>query len=410
MYPNLYFALEDLFGWNLPALKLINSFGFFVALAFLVAHVLLRKELSRMGQHGWFPTGKRTDWVGLPPSPLDLAIQALMGFFLGWKVLYLVIHAGTLFQGGGLPQAHLFSTEGSVFWGVMMALVLTGWRYWEVKRQALPEPKRVTSDVRPEEHVGGITAAAAIGGIAGAKLFHLLEYPEEFKAFLLNPSLNAFLGGLTIYGGLIVGGLSVYVYARRHKLNFLRLADATSPGLLLAYGIGRIGCQISGDGDWGIPNPAPKPTWLQWAPDWLWSYAYPNNVNGVYGPRAAGYTGKLIDPAKHPWPSFEGYGTYLDPMVFPTPIYETLAATLGFAMLWAMRHRWVHPGQLFAAYLMFNGLERFWIEKIRVNVTFDLLGMDVTQAELISVLTFLAGASLWFWVQSSPSKRYQSQS
>jgi len=87
MYPNLYFALEDLFGWNLPALKLINSFGFFVALAFLVAHVLLRKELSRMGQHGWFPTGKRTDWVGLPPSPLDLAIQALMGFFLGWKVL-----------------------------------------------------------------------------------------------------------------------------------------------------------------------------------------------------------------------------------------------------------------------------------------------------------------------------------
>jgi prolipoprotein diacylglyceryltransferase len=97
-------------------------------------------------------------------------------------------------------------------------------------------------------------------------------------------------------------------------------------------------------------------------------------------------------------------------MVFPTPIYETLAATLGFAMLWAMRHRWVHPGQLFAAYLMFNGLERFWIEKIRVNVTFDLLGMDVTQAELISVLTFLAGASLWFWVQSSPSKRYQSQS
>ena len=62
---------------------------------------------------------------------------------------------------------------------------------------------------------------------------------------------------------------------------FLRLADATAPGLLLAYGIGRIGCHVSGDGDWGIPNTLPKPGWLSWAPDWIWAYAYPNNVNRV---------------------------------------------------------------------------------------------------------------------------------
>ena len=134
---------------------------------------------------------------------------------------------------------------------------MTAWRYWEVQRERLPEPKTVEQILHPEDLVGGITAAAAVGGILGAKLFHLLEYPDEFIALLKQPSLNAFLGGLTIYGGLIVGGLSVYVFARRHKMNFLRLADATAPALLLAYGIGRMGCQISGDGDWGIPNPFP---------------------------------------------------------------------------------------------------------------------------------------------------------
>ena len=120
------------------------------------------------------------------------------------------------------------------------------------------------------------------------KVVPLLEYPDEFIAFIQQPSLNAFLGGLTIYGGLIVGGIAVYVFARRNNMNFLRLADATSPGLLLAYGIGRMGCQISGDGDWGIPNPFPKPGWLSWAPDWVWAYAYPNNVNAVYGPDRQG--------------------------------------------------------------------------------------------------------------------------
>ena len=401
MYPNLYFAFLDLLGWDLPALKLINSFGFFVALAFLAAHGLLRNELKRRAALGHFQPQSSSATVGHPPNPLDLGVQALVGFVLGWKVLYLVVNAGDIFQGGGLPQAHLFSSEGNVVWGIACAVLMAGWRWWEVRRDQLPEPKTITQVIAPEELVGGITAAAAIGGIAGAKVFHLLEYPEEFVAFLKQPSLNAFLGGLTIYGGLIIGGLAVYFFARKNKMNFLRLADATAPGLLLAYGIGRMGCQISGDGDWGIPNPAPKPGWLSWAPDWVWSYAYPNNVNAVYGPRSAGYTGKLIDPSLHPWPSFQGYGTYLDPAVFPTPIYETTAAVLGFAFLWGMRKKWSTPGKVFAAYLMFNGFERFWVEKIRVNTTFEWLGMTMTQAELISVCTFLAGVSLWVWTEKS---------
>ena len=397
MYPNLYHVFLDLLGWDLPALKLINSFGFFVALAFVAAHALLSREMKRMTLQGHFQPSEQKIEIGHGPHPLDLGMQALVGFVLGWKVIYLLANASTLFAGGGLPQAHLFSTEGNVLWGIVGAVVLTAWRHYEVKKDQLPEPKTITQTIMPHEWVGGITAAAAVGGIAGAKMFHLLEYPEEFVAFLERPSLSAFLGGLTIYGGLIVGGLSVYAFARRKGLHFLRLADATAPGLLLGYGIGRMGCHISGDGDWGIPNPNPMPDWLSWAPKWVWRYAYPNNVNAVYGPREAGYTGKLIDPNVHSWPSFEGYGTFLDPAVFPTPIYETTAAVLGFAILWAMRKRWSTPGKAFAAYLMFNGFERFWVEKIRVNTTFDWLGITMTQAELISVCTFLSGVALWVW-------------
>ena len=83
MYPNLYFAFLDLLGWDLPALKLINSFGFFVALAFLATHALLKGELKRLAALGHFKAQTTTVTVGMPPHPLDLGLQAILGFVLG---------------------------------------------------------------------------------------------------------------------------------------------------------------------------------------------------------------------------------------------------------------------------------------------------------------------------------------
>jgi prolipoprotein diacylglyceryltransferase len=183
-------------------------------------------------------------------------------------------------------------------------------------------------------------------------------------------------------------------------VNGWHLSDAAAPGLILAYGIGRIGCQVSGDGDWGIANTAPKPGWLSWLPDWLWAYDYPNNVN--YDANYPQYLGELNDtnvlPITDPnVPCFEGYCTHLDPMVFPTPVYETMMATGIFLFLWMMRKRLAIPGLMFASYLMLNGIERFFIEKIRVNNKFDLLGIQATQAEVIAVLFFLVGAALFVY-------------
>ena len=390
MYPNLYYAFQDILGLDLPFLKLVNSFGFFVAMAFLVGGYFIRLEFIRLTKLGVFKVDKIETLTGVPASPIEVISQAFIGFIFGWKFIYLAINAGTLFSNGSLPQAHLFSSEGSIPLGILLAILLGGWRYYEGRKNSLKEPKMKSIEIAPSEHVGGILTVAAIGGILGAKLFHLIEYPEQFVAFFKDPSLNAFIGGLTIYGGLIIGGLSVYFYARHYGLKFLNVADATAPSLMLGYGIGRLGCQISGDGDWGIANPLPQPNWMSWLPDWTWSYSFPNNVNGV---------GRFISESDS-LSVYPGYGTILDPAVYPTSLYETTISVVLFIALWSMRKRFKTAGLLFASYLMMNGLERFFIEKIRVNTTFDLAGITMTQAELISTGLFVGGAALFYILNS----------
>jgi prolipoprotein diacylglyceryltransferase len=208
--------------------------------------------------------------------------------------------------------------------------------------------------------------------------------------FFENPSFDAITAGLTIYGGLIVGALFVYGYCRRNKLPFAQMCDANAPGLMLAYGIGRLGCQLSGDGDWGIPSVADPPGVLAWLPSWFWSFDFPNNVIRQGVPMAQG--------------GFPGYGTHLVPPVYPTPLYEVLAAFAIFGVLWYLRKRIQRPLMLFGIYMMLNGFERFWIEKIRVNSTYDLFGAAVTQAEIIAVVLFVAGAALvWTRLRTAPT-------
>jgi prolipoprotein diacylglyceryltransferase len=115
-------------------------------------------------------------------------------------------------------------------------------------------------------------------------------------------------------------------------------------------------------------------------PSWFWAYNFPHNVNGV----------------GTPIPNCEGsYCNQLIPPVFPTTLYEIMACSLLFLLLWSVRKKITIPGRLFALYLMLNGLERFMIEKIRVNTTYDMLGFHPTQAELISSLLILGGGLLW---------------
>ncbi|MCB0794889.1 MAG: prolipoprotein diacylglyceryl transferase [Flavobacteriales bacterium] len=382
MYPTLYHALLDLTGWDLPFLKFINSFGFFVALAFLSASWTLSLELKRKAGLGLIAPTTRTITIGAPAGIGELIGSGLLGFLLGWKGLHLVFHFS---QATADPQGFLLSGDGNFIGGIALTAFFV-WRTYRDKEKArLKEPRTENVTVQAHEHAGNMTLTAALWGMIGAKLFHWLENPDEVAAFFRDPSGASFFSGLTMYGGLIIGGGMVIRYMVKNGIPPLEGMDATAPGLMLSYAVGRIGCQVSGDGDWGIVNNTPAPAWL---PDWLWSYDYPNNVNGVGMPMTHGTR-------------FEGYGTVLPEPVWPTPLYETLACLLLFAVLWSLRKHLRPAGMVFGLYLVLNGLERFWIEKIRVNT--KVFG-DVTQAEIISTILFLLGLGMMLYLRRKGTK------
>ncbi|HMN06477.1 MAG TPA: prolipoprotein diacylglyceryl transferase [Flavobacteriales bacterium] len=382
MYPTLYHALLDLTGLDWPLLKFLNSFGFFVALAFIGAHVTLTWELRRKEALGLILPTTRTVLEGEPAKLLDLALQGLVGFVLGWKGLYVLLHSAEVTAD---PPGFLLSGKGSLIGGIAVGALLA-WLLWrEKQKQRLPDPKQKTVTVHPWQQAGTITITAAVWGFIGAKVFHWLESPADFFHLLATGNLSELVSGLTMYGGLIVAGIMVVRFFKKNGMAILPSMDAAAPGLMLAYGIGRLGCHVSGDGDWGIANTAPKPGWL---PQWLWSYDYPNNVNAVLGPHRGGYSGVPITDGT----CFDGYCTHLVPGVFPTPLYETMMCLLLFGALWWLRKRIALPGILFSIYLIMNGVERFLIEKIRVNELF--LG-TWTQAEVISLALVLLGITAW---------------
>lgn len=378
MYPNLYYAFKDLFGVEWKSLRFVNSFGFFVAIAFILAAIILVAELRRKSKQGLLQPTEMQITVGQPATAGELILNFLLGFLLGYKIIALFIMSNAATED---PQEFIFSPIGSWPAGIILGLLFAGLKWWDRNKQKLAKPERRTVRIWPQDRVGEITIIALIFGLIGAKLFNIFE---NWGDFLKNPNSYIFSAeGLTFYGGLICAALAIWWYAKKHKIGFWHLNDAAAPALMLAYAVGRIGCQVSGDGDWGIVNTRPKP--FSWLPDWMWSYTYPNNV-ATMGERIPGCEGKFCFELPQP--------------VFPTPLYETLMGLVLFAILWSVRKRLKIPGTLFALYLMLNGIERFFIEQIRVNVPVHVLGIKTTQAQLIATLLFLAGVVLWLVLRS----------
>jgi phosphatidylglycerol:prolipoprotein diacylglycerol transferase len=210
-----------------------------------------------------------------------------------------------------------------------------------------------------------ITLIAIIFGIIGSKLFNLFE---NWNDFLSNPFGMAFSpGGLTFYGGLILATIAIIIHVRRKKIPFLFVADATAPSLALAYGIGRIGCHLAGDGDYGFPTNLPWGT---------------NYENGTVPPSAM-FRGSEI--AKH----FPNGIVPDNTPLHPAPIYEFLIMLIVFWILWKLRKKDWADGRLFMLYLILAGVERFSIEFIRLN---PRLLFGLSEAQLISIIMIIIGS------------------
>ncbi len=216
-------------------------------------------------------------------------------------------------------------------------------------------------------------AIPCLAGIVGAKMYHVLESPRELWDHPLGEIFSQF--GFAWFGGMIAGMAAFAWVARRHRVALLAALDAGSAAAALGYGIGRIGCFLSGDGDYGIPTSLP------------WGMSFPNGLVPT------------------------------DQRVHPTPIYELIVACAIAWALWRMGARAVSashgaalplskaaglktgatkPGEVFAAYLVLTGVARFLVEFIRINPR-SFLGMSNAQAA--SLASVIAGAALWRWAK-----------
>ena len=382
MYPNLYYAFKDLFGVEWTGLKIINSFGFFVAISFIAAAAVLTSELRRKTKEGLFTYKEENVLVGEPASTSELIVNFILGFLMGFKLIGAFLDRDRLVD----TQTYILSGQGSWTAGIIVGLLFAFLKWQEKNKAKLPKPEERIAKIWPADRVGDMVIYAFIFGFLGAKIFHNLENLDDL---MRDPwgSLISF-SGLTFYGGLICATVAIWYYCKRNNMKPIHVADAIAPAMMLAYGLGRMGCQVAGDGDWGIVNTHPKP--FNWIPDWAWAYTYPHNVVGE-GVRIPDCVGQ--------------YCAQLPNAVFPTPLYEIIACLLLFAFLWSIRKKIKTPGVLTAIYLIVNGLERFSIELIRVNTKYHFLGINPTQAELISAFLVVSGIVLMIIFTKRNNKR-----
>jgi phosphatidylglycerol---prolipoprotein diacylglyceryl transferase len=203
---------------------------------------------------------------------------------------------------------------------------------------------------KPVDYAYEMAFAALVGGLVGSRIYFVVQNYSQVKHDLIGSLFSG--SGLVWYGGVIGGALAVIAWAWWRNMLNLGLLDLASVPLAMGYAIGRIGCQLSGDGDYGKPSHLP------------WAMGYP-------------------------------HGTVPTPpgvRVQPTPVYETLAMGLIAWWLWRMRDRY-RPGVLFALYLLLSGLERLLIEFLRRNHRV-VAGLTTPQLESIGLM--IVGV-LWLW-------------
>jgi phosphatidylglycerol---prolipoprotein diacylglyceryl transferase len=217
-----------------------------------------------------------------------------------------------------------------------------------------------------------IIGIAGLAGIVGARLYHVLESPSEFFANPWPQLISRF--GFAWFGGFLGGFVALLILSRREKIPTLTFLDACSPAAAMGYAIGRIGCLLSGDGDYGIPTKLP------------WAMSFPNGVVPT--------TETCVQQG---WPA--------DCRVHPTPIYEFVVWLLIAYVLWRIGayvlQRKTPAGLVFCAYLVFTGSARFLVEIIRLNPR-SLFGMSNAQAA--SVASVLLGIALFFIFVGKPTE------
>ncbi|MEI7500525.1 MAG: prolipoprotein diacylglyceryl transferase family protein [Bacteroidota bacterium] len=370
MFPKISDLISFLFDihLNLP----FQTYGFVLTLAFLLGGMVLRSELKRKEKTGLLAVRIRK--IG-PSRPLHWINIFILGIFFSvmvWKLAGIIFNYERFVTN---PQKFIFSMDGNVPGLIITAIIYLAIQLFRY-RVSKPFPDIVREEtVHPYQNTWNIMIVAIISAIAGSKFFDILD---NLDSFVKNPMHSIFsFNGFAFYGGFFVTVIALLLYMRVVRLDWKHVIDCSAPAIMIGYAVGRLGCHLSGDGCWGVINTLPQPDLLAWLPDSFWANRYPHNVIN-YGIIIPGCTSSHCRILAEP--------------VFPTSLYESILSAFSFSILWITRKHIKAPVVLFGVFLLLYGTERFLIEQIRINNKYDLFGMQVTQAEISSVLLILTGA------------------
>jgi phosphatidylglycerol:prolipoprotein diacylglycerol transferase len=255
-----------------------------------------------------------------------------------------------------LPYLHIGSFNVPTFGLMLWVAAVTG----AIVADRAFKRARLTADAV------GMVAFALVVGIIGSKIWHVLDSPEEFRTSGWRVLWDN--AGFAWYGGLIFGISALVLMGWRAKIGPLRTLDLAAPAAAIGYGVGRIGCFLSGDGCYGI---AIKPVHILGFTFRAWGMAFPHGIEPVLVP------------------------------VYPTPLYELAAGLLIGGWLWWRLGKTHATGAIVGQYLALSGMARFLVEFIRRN---PKVLWGLSNAQLASVGAVVAGIALTWWASTRPVK------
>ncbi len=214
------------------------------------------------------------------------------------------------------------------------------------------------------EYSSSIVITGAVAGLIGSRIYAILD---DLPTYLADPKSMIFSGsGFVFYGGMIGGILGVYLVSRWYRIGFAVTMDMCAPAIAVGQAIGRIGCQLAGDGDWGLPSNLP------------WAMAYPRAI--------VGWNPETVLKLDEHYRLVSGF--FPGVRVHPAPVYETILYLGVFAILWSMRKTYHPVGRLMYWYLVLAGAVRFLVEFVRIN---PRVFHGLSEAQLIAIAMMIVG-------------------
>ena len=371
MYPNLSYLLNDFLGtpkdnW----FSIFHTYGTVTTLTIFTCAYLLKREIERKELSGEINILVSKKEV----TALNYLFYLLVMSFLGYKLGYVIAY---LDEFKNAPRQIIFSSLGSVKVAILLDVLYLGYIF--LTKKAL---KTVTTLRKVSELVYEATLFIIVAAMLGAKIIALLE--SDMSKLNLTSVFNS---GVSYYGGLIGGFLGGLFYFYLYKIPVRFLFDTIAPILMLGYAIGRLGCHLSGDGDWGIENNVQKPSFW-FLPDWTWSNNFPHNV---------------LNKGQYIQNCVNKYCFQLPRPVYPTSLYESFMALISFLIMWKIRKKTTKPYHMASLFLILNSLQRFFIEFIRVNPKYNIYGLLMSQAQIVAVSLFIL-AIIWLSVANKIAK------